>query len=125
MQDDRDDPPAPRDDASPPQPLDYFAVHAPDAPQRPGLTMGWIVLALGWVPFICGIVNSQATVRSGVTDVINAHRNAAVLFSALGLLAMLASVVLFMRSRDGLGFLAGIISLVIASGMATCLIGLR
>jgi hypothetical protein len=124
--DEPDDPPVARDDRSSAQPLDYFAAHAPDAPARPpGLSIGWMVLALGWVPFICGIVNSVATVRSGVQDVIDAHENAAILFSALGILTIIVSIVLFVRGHDGLGFLAGIISLVVAGGMAGCLIGLR
>jgi hypothetical protein len=119
------DPPAARDDPSPARPLDYFAAHAPDAPTKPGLTIGWLVLALGWVPFICGIVNSQATARSGMPGVIAAHRNAAVLFSGLGVLVMIGGAVLFARSRDGLGFIVSIISVVVATGLATCLIGLR
>ena len=116
-----DDPPAAHN--APPQTLDYFAAHAPDAPAPAGLAIGWFILALGWIPFICGIVNAQATVRSGVEEIITAHRNAAVLFSGIGLVTILASAALFLRARDWFGFGIAFASLVIASGLAGCLIG--
>ena len=120
MTDAPDDPPAAPN--APPQPLDYFAAHAPGAPAPAGLPIGWFILALGWIPFICGIVNAQATVRSGVEEIITAHRNAAVLFSGIGLVTILASAALFLRARDWFGFGVALASLVIASGAAACLV---
>ena len=126
MTDEPHDPPAAHDEPSSARPLDYFAAHAPDAPKGPPrLSAGWVLLALGWVPFICGVVNSVATVRSGMQEVIDAHENAAILFSALGILTIIVSIVLFVRSHDGLGFVAALISAVLASGMAGCMFGLR
>ena len=121
MTDAPDDPPAVPN--APPQPLDYFAAHAPGAPApAAGLPIGWFILALGWIPFVCGIVNAQATVRSGVEEIITAHRNAAVLFSGIGLVTILASAVLFGRARDWFGFGVALASLLIASGTAACLV---
>ena len=122
MADEESDSKTPPAGPTPAKPLDYFTAHAPDPVARPGSPLAWTTLASGWLPYLCGIANAQATVRSGVQDIIDAHHNAAVLFSALGLVAMFISLILFVRCRDGLGFLVALLSVMIAAGTTSCLV---
>ena len=98
MSDSGDPDPNPR-----PVRLDYFAINAPADPvdARSGrLAILWIMLGLGWLPFACGVITSQATVKSGLPDEVRIHLNAGAAFMAMGLLISLACAVAFFRAVD-------------------------
>src|ERR1041384_5292249 len=101
----------PQDSSPPPvrpnvAPLDYFAANAPDRRRMAGVTRGWVLLVFGVLPSACGIINSQATLRSCSASIIAAHANAAILFAALGLLCTVIALLAFWKARDWLGLAA-------------------
>jgi hypothetical protein len=95
----------------------------PTRPSVPNRAPAGSFSASGGFHSSAGFVNSQATALSGVPNIINAHRNAAILFSGLGFVSTIVSIVMFIRHRDSFGFLVAIIFLFFATGAAVCLIG--
>jgi hypothetical protein len=111
------------DEPTPPTPqrLEYFAANAPHRRISRGLRFLWTVLALGWLPFGCGVATSQATVRSGLADLIHVHLRTGGIFMGLGLLISAACAVAFARSANGPGVLLATASFVIQAGMFFCI----
>ena len=101
-------------------PLEYYSANAPDRRRMAGVTRGWILLMLGLLPSACGIINSQATLRSGSASIIRAHANAAMLFGVLGVLATGLALWAFWRVRDWVGLAAGLVALLAELGLALC-----
>jgi hypothetical protein len=102
-------------------PLDYFSANAPDRHRMASVTRGWVLLMFGILPSACGVINSQATLRSGSPSIIQAHANAALLFVALGLLATIISLLAFWKVRDWIGLAASLLALLAQTGLAFCL----
>ena len=88
--------------------LEYFAAQDPDRLRARAVTGWWILLALAWAPFACGVISRLAIVRSGSPATIGAHETGSVLLMAAGLVASLVSLIGFMRIRHAVGaFVAG------------------
>jgi hypothetical protein len=83
--------------------LDYFAINAPPDPidtRSRRLAIIWVFLGLGWLPFACGVITSQATIKSGLPDEVRIHLTAGAAFMAMGLVISLACAVSFARASD-------------------------
>ena len=106
---------------TPPVNLDYFAANEPD--RRRARAMGWwtFCLALGWVPYLCGIVNVLVVAQSYSAAVAGSHRGGAALFLGLGLLLSAAALAGFARLRSWTGVVAAALLLGAQASVALCL----
>jgi hypothetical protein len=92
----------PPDPGKEPRPvrLEYFAADAPRDPRTLRLRIWWTLLALGWLPFACGVATSRSVALSGVADVVRVHVHAGAMFMAIGALTSLACLIGFLRSPN-------------------------
>ena len=93
--------PSERDSKPRPLRLEYFAANAPRDPGTRGVALWWTVLGLGWLPFTCGVVSSRSVVQSGMPELVRVHVHAGMAFMALGALLSMASLVGFLRTKNG------------------------
>src|SRR5438067_1556166 len=96
--------------------LEYFAAPATNGDAR-GWSRLWLLLGLGWGPFACGVVSSQAVVRSGWAELIHTHVRAGVLFMLIGLLISAGCGAAFARAKQMTGLVAAAVSLVVQTGL--------
>ena len=76
--------------------LEYFAASVPrDSVSRQTL-FAWMLLGLGWIPFTCGVVSSQAVAQSGAAETVRVHHQAGASFMAIGMLLTLVCIVAFL-----------------------------
>jgi hypothetical protein len=121
-----DDPPTPPGAAPAGSPLapvglEYFAAREPDR-KRDRATVVWtFCLFLGWVPYLCGIVNVLVATQSYSPAVVGAHRGGAALFMGLGMLLSAAALAGFVRLRHWTGVVAGALLLAAQASVAGCL----
>jgi hypothetical protein len=101
--------------------LDYFATQEPDRKRARSLRVVTFCLLLGWVPYLCGIVNVLVAAQSYSPAVVGAHRGGATLFIGLGLLLTAVALAGFVRLRHGLGAVAAFLLLGVEASIATCL----
>jgi hypothetical protein len=60
--------------------LEYFAAREPDRKRDRAAVVWTFCLFLGWVPYLCGIVNVLVATQSYSPAVVGAHRGGAALF---------------------------------------------
>lgn len=104
-----------------PIPLDYFSEDAPDRRRNRSLTTWSLVLLAGWLPYVCGIVNILAVVRSYSDSIISAHVSGAALFMGAGLLASLASLIAFIRLGHGPGIAGAAAVMILQLSVSLCI----
>jgi hypothetical protein len=78
-------------------------------------------LFLGWVPYLCGIVNVLVATQSYSPAVVGAHRGGAALFMGSGMLLSAAALAGFVRLRHWTGVVAGALLLAAQASVAGCL----
>jgi hypothetical protein len=101
--------------------LEYFAAHEPDR-RRSRAAAAWTVcLALGCVPYLCGILNALVVAQSYSPAVVGSHRGGAALFMGLGLLLSAAALAGFFRLRHWAGVVAALLLLFLQASVAACL----
>ena len=81
--------------------LEYFAADLPCDPPSRQLMFCWTALGLGWLPFACGVVSSQAVANSGVEETVIVHHHAGAAFMACGMLISMCCIIAFLRRKDG------------------------
>jgi hypothetical protein len=115
--------PPPGHPGPPPPPFDlhYFAANEPDRRRERAVVLCSTCLALGWVPYLCGIVNALVVAQSYSPAVVGAHRGGAVLFMGLGLVLTLSGTAGFLRLRQWTGLAAGALFAVAQVAVAACL----
>ena len=106
---------------TPPVNLDYFAANEPDRKRSRAMGFWTFCLALGWVPYLCGIVNVLVVIQSYSAAVAGAHRGGAALFLGLGLLLSAAALAGFVRLRSWPAVVGAIIVLAAQASVMTCL----
>jgi hypothetical protein len=112
------------DDLSPegsPAPLEYFSANEPQRARARGLNFWGAVLALGWVPYVCGVVNASTMLSSYSQRIIFAHAHGALLFMAAGLALSGASLVAFIVKRSAWGVVSAIGVIAVQVTIATCI----
>ena len=114
-----DDPLHPR----PPVPLQYFGGDVPDPPLPRGVLRGWIILAIGWVPFSCGVVNVQAIVRSGVEGIIRVHITTGIALMILGAIFSALCCAAFAVQRNIASLIVAAVSLIVQVCVFFCIGG--
>ena len=105
----------------PPVDLDYFAANEPDSRRSRAMGFWTFCLALGWVPYLCGIINVLVVVQSYSPAVAGSHRGGAALFLGLGLLLTAASLVGFLRLRSWPAVIGAVIVLAAQASVMACL----
>ena len=121
--DDSDAPPAtePPPAAEPPATLDYFAAHAPDRRQSRATIACSFTLALGFVPYLCGILNALVVARSYTPEIAASHVSGAAVFLGLGILLSVVALAGFYRLRQWTGVIAAVLVLGAQLSVAACL----
>ena len=104
-----------------PQPLDYFAPHAPDRRRSRSVATWSITLLTSWLPYLCGIVNASTVSRSYVPEITRAHLNASILFLGVGLALSILSLARFLQLRHLAGSIAAGVVVLMQSIVAVCL----
>ena len=121
--------PVPEDDALPfpsesppldPFRLEYFAPDAPDRRQSRKTVMWSLVLATGWLPYACGVVNALVATNTYSSTVARSHTWGTVVFAGAGLAASLAAFAGFAALRHGLGAAAAGLSALVQTGILLC-----
>ena len=111
-----------RDDQSDPKlPLEYFAANEPGRARLQGLSFWGIVLALGWAPYVCGVINASTALSSYSKPIIVPHAYGAMVFMAAGLCFSIASLVAFIAKRSAWGIVSAISVMFVQVTIATCL----
>ena len=99
-----------KDDPGPPRVrLEYFAADLTyeSGSRRYRPTFCWTALAIGWLPFTCGVISSQAVANSGVEETVTVHHHAGAAFMACGMVISLSCIISFLRaSNKSAAFLA-------------------
>ena len=93
-----------RTDSEPEPPrvrLEYFAADVPRDPESRHVMFCWTALGLGWLPFACGVVSSQAVVNSGVEETVIVHHQAGAAFMVCGMLISIFCILAFLRRKNG------------------------
>jgi hypothetical protein len=101
--------------------LDYFAEAEPDARRARSIVLWWLCLVLGWVPYLCGIVNVLVVAQAYSSTAVTSHTGGAVLFMSMGIVLSVASVVAFVRHRHWAGLIAALLVLAAQVSVSTCL----
>ena len=80
--------------------LEYFAADLPreSGSRRYRPTFCWTALAVGWLPFTCGVISSQAVANSGVEETVLVHHHAGAAFMACGMVISIACIIVFLRA---------------------------
>jgi hypothetical protein len=109
----------PRDPGPPLAPLEYYT---PGPPPRMRSAGAWgMALALGWAPFLCGIVSRQAVARSGVPEIIQSHITGGWLLMGAGIAVSVACFLAFLRRTHVAGMIASAGILVLQSSVLACI----
>jgi hypothetical protein len=83
--------------------------------------MVWsMVLATGWVPYACGVVNAVVASQTYSSPVARSHTWGTAVFAGAGLAASLAALAGFAGMRHGLGALAAGLSVLVQAGVVLC-----
>ena len=107
--------------ADAPPALDYFAADAPDR-RRARATWWWTAaLALGCVPYLCGVMNALVVAQSYSPAITTSHSAGAALFMGLGLAISAVAAVGFFRIRHWTGCAAALLALGMQASVAACL----
>ena len=111
-------PPRPAD----PYRLDYFAAAAPyetGGRRARGVTFWSVLLAAGWLPYACGVLNGVVVSQSYSSHIIQSHSWGAVLFMGAGLVLSLVALGGFVRLRHRAGIVgaAGVAGFQVAVGL--------
>ena len=101
--------------------LDYFAEAEPDARRARSIVLWWLCLVLGWVPYLCGIVNVLVVAQAYSSTAITSHTGGAVLFMSLGIVLSVAALFGFVKQRHWAGLIAAILVLAAQVSVSTCL----
>jgi hypothetical protein len=101
--------------------LDYFAVQEPDRRRARSVTLWGFCLALGWVPYLCGVVNLLVAAQSYSPAAVGSHRVGAALFMGLGLVLSAAALAGFVRLRHWTGVVAAVVLLGVQASVTACL----
>src|SRR5438270_265458 len=120
-----DGPEMPQRDEPPRVRLEYFAANLPRADASGWRMFRWILLGVGWLPFGCGVISSQAVVAWGVADVIRVHVNGGAMLMGAGTIISLACGVGFLRAREYAGAVTAGVSLVVQIVLFSCVGGIR
>lgn len=123
MQDGPDDRQTPQPDAPPlvPLGLDYFAVNAPDRRESRATVFWTTWLALGWLPYLCGVVNALVVAQSYSPLVTRPHNIGAMAFMGVGLLMSVIALGGFARRRHWAGALSALLLLALQTAVAGCM----
>ena len=73
--------------------LEYRTIDNPRDPREGRVGFWWVMLAAGWLPFLCGVISSRAVSQSGVAEIVRVHLNAGTAFMAMGILLSIASAI--------------------------------
>ena len=104
-----------------PATLDYFAAHAPDRRQSRAAVACSVTLALGVVPYLCGILNALVVARTYSPEVAASHVGGAAVFMGLGILLSAVALAGFVRLRQWTGVVAAVLVLGVQVSVAACL----
>lgn len=112
--------PAPGAGAAPPA-LDYFAANAPARRESRGAFVCAAALALGCVPYLCGVMNALVVAQSHSAAITTSHLGGAAIFMGLGIALSAAALVGFVRLRHVTGIVASLLLLGMQAAVAACL----
>jgi len=106
---------------SPPLSLDYFAAQEPNRRRARAVGLWSVCLGLGWVPYVCGIVNALVAAQTYSPVAAGSHRIGAALFLGLGLIISFTGLLGFVRLRHSTGIIAGVLLVGMQASVALCL----
>ena len=115
----------PDDPDPPPATLDYFAAHAPERRQSRAAVACSVTLALGLIPYLCGILNALVVPRAFTPEVAASHVGGAAIFMGLGILLSAVALAGFVRLRLWTGVVAAVLVLGVQLSVAVCLGAIR
>jgi hypothetical protein len=105
-----------------PAPLEYYSPPTPAELTRVrGLTVWSIILLLGWLPYVCGIINASTLAVSYNADIARAHAGGAVLFLGLGIVFSGVSLAGFARMRHAWGIAVAAAVMLIQISIGACI----
>src|SRR5688500_9289130 len=107
--------------AHPPPALDYFAADAPDRRRSRATWLWTAAVLLGWVPYLCGVMNALVVAQSYSPAVTTSHSAGAALFMGLGLALSAVAAGGFFRIRHWTGCVAALLVLAVQVSVAACL----
>jgi hypothetical protein len=100
--------------------LEYFAPHEPDRRHSRRVVLWSLVLATGWLPYACGVINGLVATQTYSSPVARSHTWGTVVFAGAGLAASLAAFAGFASLRHGLGVAAAGVSVLAQAGVLLC-----
>ena len=100
--------------------LEYFAPNEPDRRQSRRVVLWSLVLATGWLPYACGVVNALVATQTYSSPVARSHTWGTVVFAGAGLAASLAAFAGFAGLRHGPGAAAAALSALAQAGVVLC-----
>jgi hypothetical protein len=119
---DESDAPPPSFQPPHPAPLEYYSPPTPAELTRVrGLTIWSIILLLGWLPYVCGIINASTLAVSYNAAVTRAHVGGAVLFLGLGIVFSGVSLAGFARMRHAWGITVAAAVMLIQISIGACI----
>ena len=101
--------------------LHYFAAAEPDRRRGRAVIVCTTCLALGWLPYLCGVVNVLVAAQSYSPVAVGTHQRGAALFMGLGVALTLAAAAGFARLREWTGVVAGVLFAAAQLAVAACL----
>lgn len=100
--------------------LEYFAPDEPNRRRSRRVVLWSLVLATGWLPYACGVVNALVATQTYSSPVARSHTWGTAVFGGAGLAASLAAFAGFAGMRHGPGVAAAGFSALAQAGVLLC-----